>query len=544
MSPYSLLGARGCLPSWTRQLCTNCQSLSTLASVCPHARGFHAPLAGWYIPDTPFCLLPRLHGQGHCRALAPALSRGFAVIALSEWETLLPSKLPMPRHHHRIEDGAGLQSTACWTVPAQSDIFGSLRKSCVSRILSAQLHKRIAAALASGFKMSPVESSALAPFLGDLCRLFPLPPNSPFQDLVSIAPGQPCRLGLLYSLARAACDPDLDFIPELVDGVHLGISLPMTPCPCMFPPACESVSPLPLAHCTSAWKSALDDPATVDTLLQTEIAEGWVRLIPGGLPQLQSQYSVSAVGKLGLVKAQDRPPRLVVDSSISGVTANTTLPNPSANPTLSSLRHCLPTRLSRDTLTALVLDVSKAHRRIKIAPSDQGLLCFHHRNRLYQCLTLNFGARASGFYWARLAGLLTRLGHRFIFVLHSLLIYVDDFICLLHEESAPVWASVLVLLLCCLGVPMSWRKAALSARPVWIGWSLDLHCLTADMEPAKKQRLLLLLRSIHASKLCHVTLLQKLTGKLLWLSALLPALRPSLTLLYSDQYSVSPCRCL
>ena len=104
----------------------------------------------------------------------------------------------------------------------------------------------------------------------------------------------------------------------------------------MFPPACESDAAVPLSHCTSAWKSALDDPDTVDSLLQSEIDEGWV-LIPGGLPQLESQCPVSAVGKLGLVKAQDRPPRLVVDSSISGVTANTTLPNRSANPTLSSL---------------------------------------------------------------------------------------------------------------------------------------------------------------------------------------------------------------
>ena len=44
---------------------------------------------------------------------------------------------------------------------------------------------------------------------------------------VSVAPGQPYRLlGLLYSLAHASGDPDLGFIPELVDGVHLGFSQP------------------------------------------------------------------------------------------------------------------------------------------------------------------------------------------------------------------------------------------------------------------------------------------------------------------------------
>ena len=184
----------------------------------------------------------------------------------------------------------------------------------------------------------------------------------------------------------------------------------------------------------------------------------------------------------------------------------------------------------------MILDVSKAHRRIKIAHSDQGLLCFHHRDRLYQCLTLGPAPLVStGRGWL--------VSLRALAIASSLCCTVFSFICVLHADSAPVRASVLVILLCCLGVPMSWHKAALSARPVWIGWALDLRCLTADMEPAKKQRLLLLLRSIRASKLCHVDLPQKLTGKLLWLSALLPALRPSLTPLYSDQYSGVPVSC-
>ena len=176
-------------------------------------------------------------------------------------------------------------------------------------------------------------TGAAGPFLARC-----VPPVSP-----TVVPGQPFRLGLLFALASASGDPDAAFIAELLDGVSLGFSSPMSVCPCMFPPTCELDPPMPLSHCTSSWKSALDDPAAVDSLLQAELSEGWVRKVPGGLPQLQSQYVHSAVGKLGLVKAHGRPPRLVVDSSISGVTANTALPNRSANPTFCSLRHCLPT---------------------------------------------------------------------------------------------------------------------------------------------------------------------------------------------------------
>ena len=187
-----------------------------------------------------------------------------------------------------------------------------------------------------------------------------------------------------------------------------------------------------------------------------------MRPVPGGDAALRKQYQRTAVGKLGVVVSPDRPPRLVVDSSVSGVTSNTCLPNQAPNPTLSNVRKCLPLCPSNDKLAALVFDVSKAHRRIRIRPQDQGLLCFRHRSVLYQSVTLNFGARASGFYWNRLAGLLVRLTHRLWHVRRSAQIYVDDLLAVLLRSSAPLLAAILVILLSVLRVPMSWRKAELS----------------------------------------------------------------------------------
>ena len=114
-----------------------------------------------------------------------------------------------------------------------------------------------------------------------------------------------------------------------------------------------------------------------------------------------------------------------------------------------------------------MLDVSKAR----------------HCGRLYQCLTLNFGARASGFCWARVAGLLVRLTHKFWWLSHSALIYVDDILALLEKSFAPLMASLLVVLLQVLRVPMSWRKAKLSARVTWIGWQFDFCTYTVRLEP-------------------------------------------------------------
>ena len=132
----------------------------------------------------------------------------------------------------------------------------------------------------------------------------------------------------------------------------------------------------------SAWKSAIDNADVVDSLLASELQAGWIREIPGGDEELRSLYKHTAVGKLGVVLAPGRPPRLVVDSSVSGITSNMHLPNRSANPSLMDVRKSIPLSDSLEQLVALVLDVAKAHRRILIRGSDRGLHCFRHRGRL------------------------------------------------------------------------------------------------------------------------------------------------------------------
>lgn len=71
------------------------------------------------------------------------------------------------------------------------------------------------------------------------------------------------------------------------------------------------------------------------------------------------------MGKLGLVCADNRAPRLVVDSTVSGVTANTHIPNRMLLPRISDVLQAAPMEASGVKLVALTLDVAKAHRRIK-----------------------------------------------------------------------------------------------------------------------------------------------------------------------------------
>ncbi|CAE7248426.1 LRRC45 [Symbiodinium sp. CCMP2592] len=394
-----------------------CRELLTLVLLS----GTHPPLAGKR--DSSGAFLTRTtacYPDGLCERvaalMAPYLSRSVGLVSFLSWETaLLESHLCWPLPSSRIEDGAGSCSTASWSKPSGPDTFGPLRKLWVQRILSGDFLAKFRARLASGSKDAPISESELVPFLGDLRSFLGLAATD-FDTLLSVPPGQPFRLFLLDALLQLSRDPDRPFVDLLLEGVPLGVDEPMPACPTLFPASAPKDPSMDLQHCSSSWGSALSDLSTVDSLLQTEVSEGWVREVPGGLDSLTATYARTAVGKLGLVKAPDRDPRLVVDSSVSGVTEHTALPNKSANPTISGLRRCFPLRLALEQLFALILDVSKAHRRILIRAADQGLLCFFHRGRLFQCLTLNFGARASGFYWARLAGILSRLMHRLLFI--------------------------------------------------------------------------------------------------------------------------------
>ena len=490
--------------------------------ICPFRRFccllYHRPLSaqrsadGMFLTRATACYPPSL-ASAIASLCVPFVSIEDREYTLSTWVALLPPRLPWPPYPFPVEDGAGMGSTACHTRPQSEDHFKALRHAWSARLLSSGLVPKIVTALSSGSKSAPLSEAELAPFFLDLREFLQVRQDDTWTALLSIDKGQPFRLSLWHALSLIFKDADAGLFPHLHAGVPLGFSDAIPPCPLLQASHASPPADAELCHCESAWKSALDNAEIVDKLLQEELDAGWICEITGGDDELKRLYKHSAVGKLGVVLSEGRPPRLVVDSSISGVTNATHLPNRSANPTLLDVRRCLPISDARERLVALVLDVSKAHRRIKILPADQGLLCFRHRGRLYQCKTLNFGARASGFYWARVAGLLVRLVHRFWWVSHSALIYVDDLLSILEKSSAPLLAALLVVLLQVLNVPMSWRKAKLSASVVWIGWQMDFRTFTVRLEPAKLQRLLSLLRQCYRSAKLPATTLEKLTGK-------------------------------
>ena len=93
----------------------------------------------------------------------------------------------------------------------------------------------------------------------------------------------------------SAPTPKQIFFDILQRGVPLGIDAYIPACRVLFPPDAPDTADIPLQHCDSALQSAIDNADIVDELLQAELEEGWICLVPGGDEEFRCRYSHSAV---------------------------------------------------------------------------------------------------------------------------------------------------------------------------------------------------------------------------------------------------------
>ena len=147
-------------------------------------------------------------------------------------------------------------------------------------------------------------------------------------------------------------------------------------------------------------------------------------------------------------------------------------------------------------------------------------------------MCLNFGARASGWYWGRVAGLMVRTSHALLDHHHALWQYVDDLLAWLEKHTAPLWASALIILFLLLGIPMSWHKASLATNLTWIGWHICIETWTLQIPDAKLVSILAQVKSLQKQPMVSLKELQSCLGRLLWLTGAWHHLRPLLIILY------------
>ncbi|CAE7282297.1 unnamed protein product, partial [Symbiodinium microadriaticum] len=238
-----------------------------------------------------------------------------------------------------IEDGGGTTSTACWLQPPSDDVLHDLRHRWSRRLVDDGLCMRLAAHLQLAPREPPLSESEVEPFLHDLFAAFQVPPTDQ-ADLLFIAPGQPLRLRLLKFLLSKLHDPEAVLCDQLESGVSLGVGSALEPS--LHWPTRDAEHIIPELHiCEGAWQSAESQPEIVHSLLEEELREEWISEY-ASLEEIQSEFPQVALGRLGLVLAEGRSARLVVDSSISGVTSSSAIPNCISNPRIEDVSACAP----------------------------------------------------------------------------------------------------------------------------------------------------------------------------------------------------------
>ena len=449
------------------------------------------------------------------------------------WSQPLTRPSPTPTKKF-LNDGGGIPSTGDWSVNHHADIFASLRERIWQYGCETKLHTRVEQHLREQRPDPPLTEMELNP----LKQIMNHWASEQGWNLDwSIATGQKFRLKILETMAEYTRDPDLALHPHLQAGVPTGV-LEDIPPSYIFPPKTSQSS---VAHHLQSfsenWKGAMDDPDLTWKLIEEEMQQGWVEEIQGGMEAAHQRWEHIAVGKLNVVHSDNRKPRLVLDSSCCNVNQRCTLPETMVLPTVDDVRASFDPFDVGGHVTGLSLDIQAAHKQIRLAPQDQGLVMFTFNDRVFHYKVSHFGGRFSAFWWARFGAYLIRLLHRWLAAPHKAFLYVDDILVLIPSSRTleTVWLTVTFLML--LGTPLSWKKAQLGPQISWIGWSFDFNYMTVQLMDEKVTKLKHTIRSILQNTQVTIKQMEQLLGMLIWFTAIAKHLRPHLSPLYKCLYS-------
>ena len=308
----------------------------------------------------------------------------------------------------------------------------------------------------------------------------------------NIADNQPLALDLLHGLLLLSQDIDQGLPGLLEHGVPTGIEQTI-PASGVWP-AVEVPErlPLELITCEEPWGSGLSDPKLLMKLVQDDVDQGFAEWLPGGLPEAKQLFGQAiAAGKLGLVKKEGSAPRLVGDSTVSHANSLCRIAERIELPSLQDVKQFL-SRYPHSDWCGFLLDVSKAHKRVKVAPKERGYSLFAvigpegNRHWAYY-KTCHFGCSWAACWWARVSGAFLRVAHKILFEQHFLAMYVDDALALFHRPSAPLCASIRLCQSVAIDLPLSWKKIRLGTEIKWIGWDIALTSTPRATLPIDKK---------------------------------------------------------
>ena len=544
LSHSALILLAACAFSWdikkTWLFASSFQPLSEIAAVCDHPAGTHQSIAG--VRDEHGIYLSR-RSAAYPRPLAEAFAQKVSVLFSPmsinpTWDTvfqLIPLKT-WDQDPRSFVDGGGLGSIPDWSKPPaqKENLFVSIRNHWIPKILDQKLHMQIVSHFQQQKTDPPFSEEIIQEFRDSLDSLLPLPTTLNWH----VREDQPLCLQALHAISQYMQDPDTQLFPALIEGVSTGFQDNIPPSN-VFPKKMEMEPPdkPDLSIHWTNWQTAESQPDLTAELVQEEIDKGWLICFDGSLEDAKITFPLGvAVGKLGIATSDTRPPRLVVDFTISGTNPNCDIPEHQQLPSAKDVVRSYPLRGHNEELGALGLDVKSAHKLCVLHPAHRGLVGFSFKNKLFFYKVCPFGARFSAWWWARLGSFWTRFLHQLIYIAHALFLFVDDYLLLQRLDILPVTAALISLVVQAFRLPISWRKADLHREVSWIGWTFNFSTGQVKLQLSKREKLQKLIHELVNRPKTSKKTIERFIGLALWVTQLFPSMRAFLHHLYADLY--------
>ena len=356
--------------------------------------------------------------------------------------------------------------------------------------------------------------------------------------------GQPFYLDLLARLAQIMDDQDWQYPLLVKQGVNLGVDEPIPRSPGIWPTKTElhgeiepeEQPPPPSRH--DNYPSAGEHHAAI----RATYVEETPHMVEGPYTELQAaQRCRCHVHELCHGALAGKPEgkyldklRTIHDASVNMVNKwiQANLVEKTTAPALHDLMTALHI-LQDEHVTLLKLDVTKAHRRIKVRKRDWKYITAKLGNEVWINKCGTYGVSSAQYYWGRMAALLIRMLYDIYPSIRWAFVYVDDYIFILRADTAPQLMMAIVVTLYALGCPVSWKKTCLGEVNHWLGYQVDTTKITACLTHDKQVLITAILRKLGSGEQQTAAEVRSLAGRLQWATAICLPMRPFLQPLYA-----------
>ena len=437
------------------------------------------------------------------------------------------------------QDGGGIYSLPDWSYGPRyaADQLKPLRLEWRNWLLENHIPARLQQHVASS-KNEPLFTQEETTWLQSSFKRFSDTISGSSDWDFSVEEGQPYCLSALQRLSTLLADKDTSLFPALSQGVPTGFDDDIPRSHTLRPRReGEPDDGHQLLVCEGNWQGAESDPALLQELIEEELQAGFLEEVDT-IEEAYRRWGKErvAVGKVNIVKAPGRSPRLVVDNSVCNTNQNCTVPEQFSLPCLQDIQASYPLREDSEPVSGFSLDVKGAHKTSRVREKDRGLLGLRQQDRLFFYKVCPFGATFSSHWFARLGGFFTRCLHLLLWIPHVLLLYVDDLLLYQNAKALPLSACLTLAFCSCFHIPLSWKKLQMGPVITWIGWQLNLGTACYTLPDEKRNKLQSQVRECLGHRLVSRKQLDKLLGLLQWILHGFPSLRPWLCTLYDDMH--------